>query len=486
LTEKQYLYRRILNFNTKTISNMPLYGDLVKKQRAFFTTGKTKETGFRIEQLKRLKQAVLQIYPQIEESLCKDLRKSEFEAFGMEVTGVLDEVNAAIEHVEAWTKPLDVDTPPAFGEAKSRIYPEPYGCVLLISTWNYPFVLCLKPLIGALAAGNCCILKPSEIAPHTSRVIAGMIRDCFDEAYCAVIECDAQGTTELLSERFDFIHYTGSTHTGRIVALAAAAHLTPVALELGGKSPCIVDQTADLELSVQSLCWGKFINVGQTCVAPDYVLVHRDVKDRLLELLKKQIHSFYGEDIQSNPDLGRIVNEFHFDRLQSLLAEGTIVTGGHTDREERYIEPTILDGIGWDSRIMQEEIFGPVLPVLAYDDLSDVIRRLAGREKPLALYLYSTDEAVQQRIIRDVSFGGGCINATILHMLNINMPFGGVGNSGLGKYNGQWSIETFSNRKSVLNKTLSPEPSLFYPPYADHVQILKQIYLKQGEAGDGN
>ncbi|MDR3260296.1 MAG: aldehyde dehydrogenase [Tannerella sp.] len=458
---------------------MALYKHLLEKQRAFFATGETKEVAFRIEQLKRLRQSVIQKHAQIEEALYLDIRKSEFEAFGTEVAGVLDEVNAAIEQLAVWTKPLDADTPPAFGEAKSRIYFEPYGIVLLIGTWNYPFVLCLKPLIGALAAGNCCILKPSEIAPHTSHVIAEVVRDCFDEAYCAVVECDAPETAELLTERYDFIHYTGSTRTGKLVAQAAAVHLTPVALEMGGKSPCIVDKTADLALSVESLCWGKFLNAGQTCVAPDYVLVHKEVKEELLEQLKKQIYLFYGADIRSNPDFGRIVNTFHFNRLQSLLTEGNIVAGGHTDIEQLYIEPTIIDGIDWDGKIMQEEVFGPILPVLTYEDLSEVIRTLAGREKPLALYLYSTDEAVQQRIIRDVSFGGGCINATILHMLNANMPFGGVGNSGLGRYHGRWSIETFSHRKSILHKTPTPEPSLFYPPYADHVQILKQIYLQE-------
>jgi aldehyde dehydrogenase (NAD+) len=246
---------------------------------------------------------------------------------------------------------------------------------------------------------------------------------------------------------------------------------------MGGKSPCIVDRTADLALSVPSICWGKFLNAGQTCVAPDYLLVHKDVKDELLELLKQQIRAFYGDDIRSNRDFGRIVNEKHFNRLQAFLTEGTLVCGGGTDKADLYIEPSILDGITWESRIMQEEIFGPVLPVITYDDLSDVVRILAGREKPLALYLYSTDGAVQQRIIRDVPFGGGCINATVLHMLNAHMPFGGVGNSGLGRYHGRWSIEAFSHRKSILTVTPAPEPSLFYPPYEDHVQILKQIYL---------
>ncbi|MDR2763716.1 MAG: aldehyde dehydrogenase [Tannerella sp.] len=454
------------------------FKQLLKKQRTFFATGQTRPVEFRVEQLKCLRASILQNHPKIEEALYSDMRKHVFEAFGTEVTGALDEVNAAIEHLDAWTQPMDVPTPPAFGMAQSRICFEPYGNVLLIGTWNYPFVLCLKPLIGALAAGNCCILKPSELAPATSRVIAALVGDCFDEAYCAVVECGAEGMPDILAERFDMIHYTGSTRVGRIVAQAAAAHLTPVVLEMGGKSPCIVDRTADLALSVPSICWGKFLNAGQTCVAPDYLLVHREIREPLLELLCKQIRLFYGDDIQSNGDFGRIVNEAHFDRLEALLAEGTIVCGGHTDKSDLYIEPTILDGIRWDSSIMQEEIFGPILPVVTYDDLSEVIERLSAREKPLALYLYSDDEAVRQRVIRDVPFGGGCINATILHMLNPHMPFGGVGSSGMGRYHGRWSIEAFSHRKSILHQTPTAEPSLFYPPYDDHVQILKRMYLE--------
>ncbi|MDR1747154.1 MAG: aldehyde dehydrogenase [Tannerella sp.] len=454
------------------------YHQLIEKQRTFFATGQTKEATFRIEQLKRFRQAVIQKHSAITDALNKDLKKSEFEAFATEVTGVLDEVNAAIEHLENWIKPVEVATPPLFGDAKSCIYYEPYGIVLIISTWNYPFVLGFKPLIGAIAAGNCCVLKPSEISANASHVIADIVNECFDEACCAVVECDARETAELLTERFDFIHYTGNTRVGKMVALAAAEHLTPTVLEMGGKSPCIVDKTADIALSVQSLCWGKLLNAGQTCVAPDYILVHKDVKDKLIEALKAQIIAFYGESIRSNPDYGRIINLHHFERLQSLLNEGHIVFGGKTDKSQLFIEPTIIDDVNWNSKIMQEEVFGPIFPILTYSDLTETIQILASREKPLALYLYSTDETVQQQVIRDVPSGGGCINATILHMLNANLPFGGVGNSGIGYYHGRWSIETFSNKKSVLNKTPTNEPSMLYPPYDDHIQILKQIYLE--------
>lgn len=456
---------------------MSSYQQLLKKQNAFFATGKTRNHAFRIEQLEKLRQVVIKKHADIEQSLMKDLRKCEFEAFATEVTAMIDEINSAIDNLASWTKPVDVDTPPIFGPATSKIYYEPYGTVLILNTWNYPFVLCFKPLVGALAAGNCCIVKPSEVAPHTSKVLADIIHTAFDEAYCTAIECGAEETSQLLEERFDFILYTGSTRVGRIVAQAAAKHLTPTVLELGGKSPCIVDQSADIDRSVASICWGKFINAGQTCTAPDYIWVHTSQKDRLLEALKKQITAFYGEDIKNSPDFGRIINQRHFERLLGLMKEGTIVFGGETDAAERFISPTIMEGITWEHKIMQEEIFGPILPVLTFENPEEVVQTLAGREKPLALYLYTTDKSMEELIINHVQYGGGCVNATLMHMLNTNLPFGGIGNSGYGNYEGRWSVETFSHKKGVLNGALSDEPSPMHPPYQDHVKMLKQIYL---------
>lgn len=453
------------------------YQPLLEKQRAFFATGKTRSHAFRIEQLKKLRQVVIEKHADVEASLWSDLRKCEFESFATEVTAMIDEINCAIEHLEAWTRPVTVDSPPLFGQAESTIYYEPYGTVLILNTWNYPFVLCFKPLVGALAAGNCCIVKPSEVAPHTSKVLADIINTAFDEAYCVAIECGVEGTTELLKERFDFILYTGSTNGGRIVAQAAARHLTPTVLELGGKSPCIIDASADIERSVASICWGKLINAGQTCTAPDYIWVHTRLKEPLIEALKKQITAFYGDDIKQNPDFGRIINQRHFERLQGLMQEGTIVFGGETDAADRYIAPTIIDGVTWDSPIMQEEIFGPLLPVLTFDSLEEVVDTLAKREKPLALYLYTTDKASEELIINRVQYGGGCVNATLMHMLNTNLPFGGIGNSGYGSYEGRWSVETFSHKKGMLNRALSDEPAPVFPPYHDHVKMLKQIYL---------
>ena len=452
------------------------YKQLLAKQRAFFATGQTKNYAFRIEQLNKLRQVVVGKHHDIEASLKKDLGKCEFEAFVTEVTAILDDIHNAIENLESWTKPVEAACLPLFGQGESKIYYEPYGTVLILNTWNYPFVLSLKPMIGALAAGNCCIVKPSEVAPTTSKVLADIIRTAFDEDYCAAIETDVEGTTGLLKERFDFILFTGGTNIGRIVAQAAAKHLTPMVLELGGKSPCIVDQSADIERSVGLICWGKLLNAGQTCTSPDFIVVHKDIKDQLIEALKKQINTFYGADIKNNPDFGRIINQRHFERLQKLMKDTKIVFGGETDESQRYIAPTIIDNVTWDSPVMQEEIFGPLMPILTFETLEEVASELAKREKPLALYLFTTDKASEDYIINHVSYGGGCINATLMHMLNTNLPFGGVGNSGYGFYQGRWSVETFSHKKSVFNRALTDEPAPVFPPYHDHVKMLKQIY----------
>jgi len=453
------------------------YRQVLEKQKAFFATGKTRNISFRIEQLNKLRQVVIEKHQDIEASLKKDLGKCEFEAFVTEVTAIIDDINNTVTHLESWVKPIEVASPPLFGQAESKIIYEPFGTVLILNTWNYPFVLCFKPLVGALAAGNCCILKPSEVTPTTSKVLADIIRSAFDEDYCAAIETDIEGTTALLKERFDFILFTGGTHVGRIVAEAAAKHLTPVILELGGKSPCIVDKSADIERSVGLICWGKLLNAGQTCTAPDYILVHQDVEEKLIEALKKQIIAFFGNDIKNNPDFGRIVNQRHFERLLKLMTDGTIVFGGETDESQRFISPTIIDDITWDSPIMQEEIFGPLLPVLTFDNLEEVVKALQKREKPLALYLFTTDKTAEELVINNVSFGGGCVNATLMHMLNPNLPFGGVGNSGYGYYQGKWGIETFSHKKSIYNRALSVEPAPVFPPYLDHVKMVKQYYL---------
>ena len=456
---------------------MQTYRQLLEKQNAFFATGKTKDITFRKEQLRILRQAVIDKHKDIEESLKKDLQKCEFESFVTEVSAILDDINSAVENLESWSRPVDIPSPPLFGQADSKIYYEPYGTVLILNTWNYPFVLGFKPLIGALAAGNCCIIKPSEVAPATSSVFADIINMAFEEAYCVAIETGIEGTTELLKERFDFILFTGGTNVGRIVAQAAAQHLTPTVLELGGKSPCIIDLSADIERSMGLICWGKLLNAGQTCTAPDYILVHKEVKQSLIKALKKQIIAFYGEDIKNNPDFGRIINQHHFERLLRLMKDGNIVFGGETDETQRYISPTIIDDIRWDNPIMQEEIFGPLIPILTFDSLEEAVKELQKREKPLALYLFTTDKSTEDYIIQNVSYGGGCVNTTLMHMLNTQLPFGGVGNSGYGNYQGRWSFETFSHKKSILNRTLSDEPAPVFPPYQDHAKMIKQFYL---------
>ncbi|HBF38801.1 MAG TPA: aldehyde dehydrogenase [Firmicutes bacterium] len=452
------------------------YHKILEQTREFFLTGKTKDVEFRINSLKKLRQTITKRNQEIMGALEKDFGKCEFETFATEIMSSLDEINMAIRNLHSWVKPRKVRTPLIHFKASSRIYYEPFGTVLVISAWNYPFQLTMNPLIGALAAGNCCIVKPSEMSPNTSKLMAEIVAECFPEDYCTVVEGGVEETTLLLKEKFDFIHYTGSTRVGKIIARAAAEHLTPVALEMGGKSPCIVDKTADIEISARRIAWGKFMNAGQTCVAPDYLIVHRDVKDALLKAFKERIHNFYGDEPEQSSDYCRIINQKHFDRLSSFLDQGTIITGGKANRENLYIEPTIIDDITWNDPVMQEEIFGPILPVMEYQDLTAVIDMIHSHEKPLALYFFSKNKKDQKKIIHDVSFGGGCINTTILHTGNPYLPFGGVGNSGIGNYHGKWSFETFSHPKSIFDKSLMVDPKLPYPPYGHKLKFLKMMY----------
>lgn len=452
------------------------YKNLLDKQRKYFLTGKTKDVEFRIKRLKALKEIIIKRNQEIVESLRKDFGKSEFETFSNEIMSSLEEIKLAIKKLHSWAAPRKVKTPIAYFKSSSRIYYEPYGIALIISAWNYPFQLAINPLIGAISAGNCCIIKPSELAPNTSKLLSEIIKECFDEEYCAIVEGGAQETTALLNEKFDFILYTGSTHVGKIVAQAAAKHLTPVVLEMGGKSPCIIDNTADIEISARRIVWGKFLNAGQTCVAPDYLLVHKEVKDSLMKAIQKYIKDFYGDNPENSKDYCRIINEKHFDRLCALLEEGDIVAGGKTNRSQLYIEPTVIDHVTWNYPIMQEEIFGPILPIIEYEDLTNVIEMINAHEKPLALYIFSKNKKVQKKIINETSFGGGCINTTVLHAGNPYLPFGGVGSSGMGNYHGKASFDTFSHQKGILNKSLIVDPKFIYPPYKNKVDILKKMY----------
>ncbi|KRD99295.1 aldehyde dehydrogenase [Bacillus sp. Root239] len=429
------------------------YQELTKKQLSFFNSGKTKDVAFRIETLKKLRELVVRYEEDILKAVQADLNKPEMEAKRAEVGLVLSEIDFAVENLAEWAAPKEVETPSTHAGAKSYIYQDPYGLALVIAPWNYPFQLAVSPVVGAIAAGNCVVLKPSELTPHTSSLLAKMFNENFPEEYMTVVEGEVETSTALLKENFDYIFFTGSTMVGKIVAEAAAKHLTPITLELGGKSPTIVHEDANIEEAAKRIARGKFANAGQTCVAPDYILVQRNVKDELLANLKQVVTNTYGEDVSQNLDFPHVVSEKHFDRLNSFLTNGDIVFGGKTDRSRLFIEPTVLDNISWEDNVMQDEIFGPILPVIVYDEISEVIEAIVKRPKPLALYLFSEDEAVQDHILNSVSFGGGSINDTINHMTSHYLPFGGVGDSGMGAYHGKASFDTFSHAKSILKRS---------------------------------
>ncbi|WP_246369575.1 aldehyde dehydrogenase [Saccharibacillus deserti] len=428
--------------------------DLVLRQRRFFRTGQTKSVAYRIEALKRLRRGIEEYQPRILAALRADLNKSEAEGFSSEIRLVLGELDYTLANLEQWAAPRVVPTSEQIVGGTSTIHPEPYGVTLVIAPWNYPFQLAFSPLVGAISAGNCAVLKPSELTPSVSKVSAELIRDCFPVEYIAAMEGEVETSTELLHEQFDYIFFTGSTPVGKVVMRAAAEHLTPTTLELGGKSPAIVHKDANLQRAAQSLVRGKFLNAGQTCVAPDYLLVHEDVREELLRGIKLEIADKYGEDVTQNPDFPHIVNERNFDRLSLFLTDGEALIGGRTVREQRLIEPTLLHGIDWNSPVMQEEIFGPILPVMTYTDLAPVLEEIVDRPKPLALYLFTRDQDVQDLVLNTVSFGGGCVNETLLHMSSHELPFGGVGASGMGSYHGRQSFETFSHHKSMLVRSV--------------------------------
>lgn len=431
---------------------MENYADLVKRQRAFFKSGQTKPIQYRIDSLNTLQNAIHTNEKEILAALRKDLNKSEAEGYSSEIKLVLEEIKYSLENLEAWMEPKKVETPAFITDASSVIYPEPYGNSLIIAPWNYPFQLAISPLVGAIAAGNCAVLKPSEFTPTTSGVIAKLIKENFPEEFITVIEGEVETSTALLKEKFDYIFFTGSTNVGKVVMEAASKHLTPVTLELGGKSPCIVHNDADLATAAKRIARGKFLNAGQTCVAPDYLLIQRDVKEQFLSKLKEAIHGIYGEDISKNPDFPKIVNEKQFKRLITFLDEGKIYFGGTTDASRHFIEPTILEQISWDDSIMKEEIFGPILPVIVYDDINEIIEEITNRPKPLAFYIFSESKEMQDEFLYRISFGGGCINETLAHLTSPYLPFGGVGESGMGSYHGKASFDTFSHHKSVLKR----------------------------------
>jgi len=450
---------------------------ILEQQRQFFHSGVTRSAEARIARLTQLKQAIQKYETRLTEALYQDLGKSEFESYTTEIGFMMDSITHTIRKVNKWVKPVKVKTQMALLGSKSYIIPEPYGAVLIIGPFNYPFQLLIEPLVGAIAAGNTAVLKASENTPAVSAVVREMIASVFEPTYVQVLDGAKDTTTALINAPFDYIFFTGSVPVGKIVMEAAAKNLVPVTLELGGKSPVIVDEQADIKVAAERIIWGKLLNTGQTCIAPDYLLVHERVKEPLITEMKAAIVSFFGSDIQHNKDYGRIVNKGHFKRLTNLIErdQAKVIYGGASDEQDRFIEPTLIDAESWDAATMEDEIFGPILPIISYRNLDEAIVEIVKRPKPLALYLFTSDTQIQDKVLREVSFGGGCINDTITHVANPRLPFGGVGHSGVGSYHGKYSFETFSHLKSVLKKSTKLNLPILYPPYDNKLKLIKRL-----------
>ena len=445
---------------------------LAERQREVFCAGASRDIKRRLDGLRELRAAVLQREPQILSALKEDLGKPAFEAYGSEIAPLLSELDGAIRHLRSWSRPRRVGTP-LLTPGTSYIRPEPYGTALIIAPWNYPLQLALIPAVGAIAAGNHVVVKPSELAPATATVIAELLGGCFDpDVACAVLG-GVPEAQQLLVQRWDYVFYTGSTSVGRIVSTAVAEHLTPLTLELGGKNPCIVTEHADIRAAALRIAWGKCFNAGQTCVAPDFVLAQRGVRKQLVGELGAAIAAFYGPDPATSPDYGRIVNRAHLDRLTRMLESEHVAVGGGSDADALYLAPTVVDDVSWDSPLMRDEIFGPLLPVLDYDDLPEELARLSGRPKPLTFYLFSRDSA-QQSLAETVPAGAVVINDTLIQFTNASLPFGGVGESGIGAYHGRHTFETFSHHKAILRRRRFPRLlGVRWPPYRLPMWLIK-------------
>ena len=449
--------------------------ELVQRQKDAFQNGANRPADARRQNLTKLREIVKDHAERLCDAMKRDFGKPLVEAYASEIATVVMEIDYHLKHFEKWMEPESPGESIYTFPSKSRIYRQPFGSVLIIGPWNFPVHLTFMPLIGALSAGNTVVLKPSELAPATSAEIRSLIASRFEPEELAVVEGDAEVTTELLRQPFDKIFFTGSPRVGRIVMKAAARHLTPVTLELGGKSPAIVHRDAQLDVSVRRIWWGKTINAGQTCIAPDFVAVHESQRDSFIKESKKVLTDFYPDGYRPGENYTKIVNEDHFERLSFLLEDCDVLLGGRTDPESRFIEPTLI-AADWDDEIMEDEIFGPLLPLVTWSDETEIIGRLTGHDPPLALYMFTRDEAFQKTIIQEVPFGGGCINDTIAHLVNPKLPFGGVGTSGMGAYHGKYSFDTFSRRQSVMNKALWPDPEVRYPPHGENkLKWLKRI-----------
>ena len=451
---------------------------VVKKQREYFASGATKDVNCRIAALKRLRQAIRAQEKNLCAAIGVDLGKSASEAYMCEVGLTLSELSFQIKHLRRWARPKRRRTDLTNFHGKSFSLWEPYGCVLVMSPWNYPFLLTMEPIIGAVAAGNCCVAKPSAYSPKTSAAIRALIQNVFPPEYVQIVEGGRTENSALLEERFDYIFFTGGVNVGRLVMEKAAAHLTPVTLELGGKSPCIVDKTADLKLAAARIAFGKYLNCGQTCVAPDYLLIDSSVKEEFLKLFTQTVEKMYGANPLENPDYGKIINQKHFHRLIGLMDKEKLIYGGDSDPQRLRIAPAVMDNVSRDDAVMQEEIFGPILPVIEFNGIDQAIDFALEGEKPLAAYLFTKSRQAEQNFLARLSFGGGAVNDTIVHMATSYMGFGGVGGSGMGSYHGRRSFETFSHEKNILKKYRWIDLPLRYQPYCPRKDRLIHMFLK--------
>ncbi|AEW54424.1 TPA: aldehyde dehydrogenase [Bacillus cereus] len=448
---------------------------IVNKQKAYFYNGHTRSVEVRKNNLKKLYEGIQRFEEEIFQALKLDLNKSVHESFTTEVGYVLKEISFQLKHISSWSKPKRVRTALTHFGSKGKVVPEPYGVTLIIAPWNYPFQLAIAPLVGALAAGNTIVLKPSELTPNVSKVITRMLAELFQEELVAVVEGGVEESTALLKEPFDYIFFTGSVGVGKVVMEAAAKQLTPLTLELGGKSPCIVHKDAKVDVTARRIVWGKFLNAGQTCVAPDYLYVHASVKKQLIEAMRHEIEEQYGKEPLHNDNYVRIVSERHFERLCTFLKDGKTVIGGNYKKETLHIEPTVLTNVTWKSTVMEDEIFGPILPIIEYDNIEDVIDTIQQHPKPLALYVFSEDKEVQRQVTSNISYGGGCINDVVYHLATPYLPFGGVGSSGLGSYHGEESFRTFSHYKSILAQSTAFDMKIRYSSTKSALKFIRKL-----------
>lgn len=451
--------------------------NILKKQQNFFKSGKTMSVDFRLEYLKKLRTAIKNNEQKILEALKKDLGKSSTEGYMCEVGLAMSEITYFLKNLKKFVKDKIVPTPITNFHSKSIIKSVPYGNVLIISPWNYPFLLSIEPLVDAIAAGNTVILKPSAYSPATSKVVKELIEEVFEKEYVATVTGGREENKHLLEMDFDFIFFTGSKNVGKEVLKAASEKLIPTALELGGKSPCIVDETANIKLSAKRIVFGKFLNCGQTCVAPDYIYCHKKVKDKLIFEIKNQIISQFGQTPLENPDYGKIINEKHFERLVELIEDKKTVIGGKTDKNTLKIEPTVMLST-WKDKIMQDEIFGPILPVLTYENLDNAIEKIEKQPHPLALYIFSKNNKNIKKVTEKIKYGGGCINDVVVHLATPEMPFGGFKQSGIGAYHGKFGFDCFSHKKSILDKKTWFDLPLRYQPYSSIIEKLLKLFLK--------